>query len=220
MRGKKKKQTTPHTHKFLQTPAGRSPESSFTVHFQRCKHCKNARDSFISQAAAARPFSICSPQHPRLCTANNPLSDRSLWRFLTPGTGGLVCKLEMKSTDLSFQQQGKCRIRRSLCAPESLTASQSCPVCFYGRLLLLFLLLPKHLLPSSKLVCPNQPHQPASPESLSKLPMGSVIGSDHLTPAQHSLCHRSTAIPLCGWAKPVTRWMNQIFGWYQSLPSP
>lgn len=48
-------------------------------------HCKIAKDSLISLAAAAKPFPICSLQHPWLYTANNQLSDRSLQRCLTPG---------------------------------------------------------------------------------------------------------------------------------------
>lgn len=53
------------------------------VRFQR--HCKNAKDSLNSLAAAAKPLPICSLQHPWLYTANNQLSDRSLQRCLTPG---------------------------------------------------------------------------------------------------------------------------------------
>lgn len=48
-------------------------------------HCKIAKDSLISLAAAAKPLPICSLQHPWLYTANHQLSDRSLQRCLTPG---------------------------------------------------------------------------------------------------------------------------------------
>lgn len=52
---------------------------------------KIAKHSLISLAAAAKPLSICSLQHPWLYTANNQLSDRSLKRCLT--TGGRVTNM-------------------------------------------------------------------------------------------------------------------------------